>query len=103
MGREKGQILAGKVRKAKPKRVLEVGTLIGYSAILMGRELDKNAEVITIEIHAEEAEATRENIRKAAIPSIVEVITGGAIQIIPELEGVFDFAFIDAEKTGYMD
>jgi predicted O-methyltransferase YrrM len=103
VGPEKGQVIAEEIRKAKPKRVLEVGTLIGYSAILMGKELDKNSQLITIEIHAEEAKTAEENIRKADIPPKVEVITGDAIQVIPELKGCFDFVFIDAEKTEYLD
>jgi predicted O-methyltransferase YrrM len=103
VGIEKGQVLAEEIRKAKPKRVLEVGTLIGYSAILMGKELDESAQIITIEIHAEEAKTAQENIRKAEIPPKVEVITGDAIQVIPKLKGIFDFAFIDAEKTEYID
>jgi predicted O-methyltransferase YrrM len=103
VGPEKGKVLAEEIRKAKPKRVLEVGTLIGYSAILIGKELDGNAQIITIEIHAEEAKTAEENIRKAEIPPEVEVITGDAIQVIPKLKGVFDFAFIDAEKTEYLD
>lgn len=103
VGPEKGRVLAEEVRKARPKRVLEVGTLIGYSAILMGKELDETAQLITIEIHAEEAETAEENIRKADIPPKVEVITGNALQVIPELTGCFDFVFIDAEKTEYID
>jgi predicted O-methyltransferase YrrM len=103
VGLEKGRILAEEVRNAKPKRVLEVGTLIGYSAILMGKELYKNAQLITIEIHADEAKTAEENIRKAEIPPKVEVITGDAIQVIPQLKGIFDFVFIDAEKTEYLD
>jgi len=69
----------------------------------MGKELDHDAQVITMEIHAEEAEAAVENIRKAAIPARVEVITGDAVQVIPELEGYFDFVFVDAEKNAYWD
>lgn len=103
VGPEKGQVIAETIRKAKPKRVLEVGTLIGYSAILMVKELDDNAQMVTIEIHADEAETAAENIRKAAIPARVEVITGDAIQVIPELRGCFDFIFIDAEKNEYLD
>ena len=101
VGPERGKILTEEIRKAKPKRVLEVGTLIGYSAILMGRELGKRAQIITIENHAEEAKAAEENIRRAEIHPKVEVITGDAIQIIPSLKGSFDFAFIDADKTEY--
>jgi len=103
VGPEKGQVITEIIREAKPKRVLEVGTLIGYSAILMGKELDNDAQVITIEIHADEAETAEENIRKADIPLKVEVVTGDAIQVIPELTGCFDFVFIDAEKTEYID
>jgi predicted O-methyltransferase YrrM len=103
VGPEKGLMLAEEVRKAKPKRVLEAGTLIGYSAILMGNELDETAQIITIEIHADEVEAAEENIRRAMIPPKVEVITGDAIQVIPQLKGFFDFVFIDAEKSEYLD
>lgn len=103
VGPEKGRVLAEEIRKAKPRRVLEVGTLIGYSAILMANELGKNASMITIEIHAEEAKTAEENIREAGLSPKVEVITGDAIQVIPKLKGVFDFAFIDAEKTEYLD
>ena len=102
VGAEKGQVIAETIRKATPKRVLEVGTLIGYSAIWMGKELDNDAQMITIEIHADEAETAAENIRKAAIHAKVEVMTGDAIQVIPELNGCFDFVFIDAEKTEYL-
>ena len=62
VGPNKGKILAEEVRKAKPSHVLEVGTLIGYSAILIGKELDEGAEIVTIEIHRGEAEAAGENI-----------------------------------------
>ena len=103
VGPQKGQVLAEEIRKAKPKCVLEVGTLICYSAILMGKELDSNARLITIEIHADEAQSAEKNIRKASIPPKVEVITGDAIQVIPLLKVVFDFVFIDAEKKEYLD
>jgi caffeoyl-CoA O-methyltransferase len=101
VGPERGKILAEEIRKAEPKRVLEVGTLIGYSAILMGRELSKKAQIITIENHVEEAKAAKENIRRADVPPKIEVLTGDAIQIIPTLKGAFDFVFIDADKTEY--
>jgi len=101
IGPNKGKYLAEEIRNAKPKRVLEVGTLIGYSAILMGKELDSRAEIITIEIHRDEAELAGKNIVRANIPAKVKIIIGDALQLIPNLEGPFDFAFIDAEKTEY--
>jgi len=101
IGANKGKILAEQVRKSKPQHILEVGTLIGYSAILMGRELDENAEIVTIEIHRDEAELAEKNIQRANIPPKITIITGDAKTIIPTLKGSFDFAFIDAEKNEY--
>jgi predicted O-methyltransferase YrrM len=103
VGPVKGQIIAEEIRKANPKSVLEVGTLIGYSAVLMGKELDSTAQIITIEIHADEVKAAEKNIRNACIAPKVEVIMGDAIQVIPKLKAVFDFVFIDAEKKEYLD
>jgi predicted O-methyltransferase YrrM len=101
IGPFKGKILAEEVRKAKPRHVLEVGTLIGYSAILMGKELDEKAEIISIEIHNDEAELAKQNIARSKIPAKVKIINGDALQVIPTLKGTFDFAFIDAEKSEY--
>jgi predicted O-methyltransferase YrrM len=102
IGPEKGKILADAFRKIKPKRVLEVGTLIGYSAILTGKELDKTARIITIEIHVKEAHTAEQNINRAEIPPKVEVMVGDALEVIPTLKECFDAVFIDAEKTEYL-
>jgi predicted O-methyltransferase YrrM len=102
IGPDKGKILAEAIRKAKPKHVLEVGTLIGYSVILIGKELDADADITTIEIHVKEAKVAEENIHRAKIPPKVKVIVGNAIKIIPTLEDCFDAAFIDAEKAEYL-
>ena len=101
IGPQKGKILAQEIMKAKPQRVLEVGTLVGYSAILIGKELDENSGIVTIEIHRNEAEKAGENIVNANIPAKVKIITGDALQVIPTLKGPFDFVFIDAEKSEY--
>ncbi len=101
IGPNKGKYLVEEIRKAKPHSILEIGTLIGYSAILMGKELDSKAEIITIEIHRDEAELAGKNIVRANIPAKVKIIVGDALQIIPTFEEQFDFAFIDAEKTEY--
>ncbi len=101
IGPLKGKLLAEEVRKAKPRHVLEVGTLIGYSAILMGKELDAKSEIVTIEIHGDEAELAGKNIVRANIPPKIKIVTGDALQVIPTLKGPFDFAFIDAEKSEY--
>jgi caffeoyl-CoA O-methyltransferase len=103
VGPAKGEVLAGEVRKAMPERVIEVGTLIGYSAILIGRELDANAEIVSMEVHADEAELAKQNIKKAGLPMKVSVLVGDAKEVIPTLLGMFDFAFIDAEKDEYYE
>jgi len=103
VGPDKGRVLVRVIHDVKPKRILEVGTLIGYSAILMAKELESDAHLITIEIHANEAEQARANIKRAEVPPSIDVIVGDAIQVIPKLTGKFDMVFIDAEKTEYKD
>ncbi len=102
IGPEKGRILADVIRRYRPKRVLEVGTLVGYSAIIMGRELESDGEIITIEIDENEAETARRNIIDAGLSDIVKVVTGDAMNIIPQLDGFFDMVFLDAVKHQYL-
>jgi predicted O-methyltransferase YrrM len=103
IGPGKGRILAKTIRDVKPKKVLEVGTLIGYSAILIGKELGKNVHIISIEIHPDEAKTAEENVKRAGIRPRVEIIVGNALDILPKIHGLFDAVFIDAEKTEYME
>lgn len=103
IGPQKGKILAETIRKTKPKYVLEIGTLIGYSAILIAKELTSDAQITTIEIHREEAEVAEQNIQRAEIASKVHVIVGNAIKVIPTLKTCFDAVFIDAEKNEYYE
>ena len=102
-GPKKGKVLTEVVRRCKPGRVLEVGTLIGYSAVLIGKELESDAHLTTIEIHAGEAKTARENIKKAQVRPTIDVIVGDAIKVLPKLTDKFDMVFIDAEKTQYLD
>jgi len=103
VGPQKGRVLVEAIRKVRPKRVLEVGTLVGYSAILMAKELEDEARLITIEIQVDEGKAARENIRRADVRPPVDVIVGDAIEVIPELTGKFDMVFIDADKKQYLE
>lgn len=103
IGPEKGSVLIKVIRDINPERILEVGTLVGYSAILMAKELRKDACLITIEIHADEAKIALDNIKEAAVLPNVEVLVGDARGIIPELQWSFDMVFIDAEKTQYIE
>ncbi len=103
VGPTRGQVLAKQIHNIRPKRILEVGTLIGYSTILMAKELDSNAHITTIEINAEEAKLARENIRKAEVRPKIDIIVGDAIKVLPKLTEKFDMVFIDAAKDEYLE
>ncbi|MCL1977493.1 MAG: class I SAM-dependent methyltransferase [Candidatus Bathyarchaeota archaeon] len=101
VGPARGKVLVEEVKKAKPKNVLEIGTFIGYSTILIGRELEKNARFVTIEEHQVESEVAKGNICQSDLDVDVQVINGDAVEIIPTLAGCFDFVFLDAAKEEY--
>ena len=103
IGPIKGKLLAGLVRKHKPKRVLEIGTNVGYSAILIAKELKENASLITLEIDADEVEVARSNIKRALLKPSIRIVTGDALDVLPKLEHEFDFVFIDAQKHKYIE
>jgi predicted O-methyltransferase YrrM len=103
LGPKKGKVLAQIIHESKPKRILEVGTLIGYSAVLIGKELGRDAHLTTIEIRADEAKLARENIGKAQVSPTIDVLVGDAIKILPKLSDKFDMVFIDAEKREYRE
>ena len=80
------------------KRILEIGTLGGYSTIWLARALPEDGELVTLEIDARHAEVAQANIAQADVAAKVEVITGPALEILPKLAGPFDLVFIDADK-----
>jgi len=102
IGPFRGRILAEIVRKVNPKRVLEVGGFVGYSTILMGRELVNGAEMISIEIDEDEAETARRNVEDAKIKPKVQIIAGDASDVIPKISSQFDLVFLDADKHEYL-
>jgi predicted O-methyltransferase YrrM len=102
IGPERGEVLRWEIHHLRPRHVLEVGTLIGYSAILIGKELGSSAEMVTLEIHQDEAELANQNIQNAHLPAKIQVITGNALDVIPTLRGPFEFVFLDAEKNEYL-
>lgn len=88
-------------------RILEVGTLGGYSAIWLARALVPGGRLVTLEVNARHAEVARRNLVRAGLGSAVEVRVGAAIETLPALEheraGPFDLAFIDADKANNPD
>jgi predicted O-methyltransferase YrrM len=103
IGPVKGKILAEVVRKHKPRKILEVGSLYGYSAILICKNSPANAEVTTVEKNPEHARVTEQNVERARLESQIKVIKGDAMEILSKLPGPFDLVFLDAEKTQYLD
>jgi len=79
-----------------------LGAFIVSSVSLMGKELETDAHVITIEIAPDNAKAAEDNIRRAEIPPTMEILVGDALKLIPTLTGTFDLVFIDAEKSEYL-
>ncbi len=117
IGPIKGKIIGDIIKKHKPKRILEIGTLHGYSAILMANYLlvkdnvddnnntTKEIIVTCLEIDKKLANIAKENIEKARLHDRIEVITGDALEIIPKLDNNhyrFDLVFIDAVKNQYL-
>ena len=103
IGPIKGKIIADIIKKYKPASILEIGTLHGYSAILMGNLLPDDGKLITIEIDRDLANIARKNIDKAGLSNKIEVICEDALDVIPILVGYkFDMVFLDAVKSEYL-
>lgn len=86
---------------SKPSRVLEVGTAIGYSAIVFARELPENGRLITIEREPEMTVLALSNIEQANLSEKIRVIEGEALEVLSCLNSKFDLVFIDAAKGYY--
>lgn len=80
------------------RRILEIGTLGGYSAIWMARALPAGGKLVSLEIDPRNAEVAGRNIARAGLSDRVEILVGPAISRLPDLQGPFDLAFIDADK-----
>lgn len=100
-----GKLLELLVRSHRAHRVLEIGTLGGYSTIWLARGVDSGGRVVSLELDAHHAEVARKNLARAGFSNLVEVIVGAALETLASLvkskEESFDFVFIDADKEGY--
>jgi predicted O-methyltransferase YrrM len=103
IGPVKGKILAEVVQKLKPRKILEVGALYGYSAILIAKNSPAKAEITTVEKNPEHVRMTEQNVERAQLEDQIKVIQGDAMEILSKLPGPFDLVFLDAEKTQYLD
>ena len=84
------------------RRILEIGTLGGYSTIWLARGAGSQGRVVTLEYEPKHAEVARANLQRAGVADRVEVIVGAALETLPTLTGdPFDLVFIDADKENY--
>jgi predicted O-methyltransferase YrrM len=117
IGPIKGKIIEDVIKQYKPKEVLEIGTLHGYSAILIANIIlsgkydieNFNSEssstehiLISVEKDQKLADIARKNIEKARLSEKIQVINGDALEIIPRLKSQFNMIFLDATKSEYL-
>lgn len=86
----------------RPARILEVGTAVGFSAILMAEYNPGACEIITIENYEKRIPIARENFKRAGKESVITLLTGDAKEVLPTIEEPFDFIFMDAAKGQYI-
>ncbi len=101
--RDLAQLLRVLVKLRKPRRVLEIGTNIGYAVVVMGRELEEGALLETIEIDPDLAATARGFAARASLSAKVMIHEGAALDVLPRLAGPFDLVYIDCVKTEYLD
>lgn len=87
----------------QPKRILEVGTAVGFSTLLMCEYGPEDLEIVTIENYEKRIPIAKENFRKAGRESQITLLEGDAGQILKELDGTFDLIFMDAAKGQYIN
>lgn len=103
-GHLQGRLLKILTQMIRPKRVLETGTFVGYSALCFAEGLEENGEVHTIEINDELEDYIRSNVEQSEFGDRIKLYIGDALQIIPGFEDEsFDLAFIDADKESYWE
>ena len=100
-GHLQGQVLKMLSCMIRPKRILEIGTYTGYSAICLAAGLEENGKLYTIDINEELEGTVRLNFEEAKLSDRINYHVGNALQIIPSINEVFDLVFIDADKENY--
>ena len=100
--REMQSLLKVLIMLKKPERILEVGTAVGFSALLMSEYAPETCTITTIENYAKRIPEARENFRRAGRADRITLIEGDAAEVLKGLEGPFDFIFMDAAKGQYI-
>lgn len=86
----------------KPKRILELGTAIGYSAILMANTMSEDCRITTIENYDKRIPIAKDNFKRAGVEEKVELLEGDALEILQKINEPYDFVFMDAAKAQYL-
>lgn len=98
-----GDLLIEAVQKTAPKSILEIGTAVGYSALLMVNHMPKDGKIVTIEQDAKRIDTAYDFITRAGRIEQIQLLDGDASEILLQVEGTFDLVFIDAAKGQYLD
>ena len=100
-GHLQGRFLSMISKILQPKNILEIGTFTGYSAICMSEWLQEGGTLFTIDVNAELETMARKYFEKAGVSNKIKYLIGNAVEIIPQLDVIFDLVFIDADKENY--
>jgi predicted O-methyltransferase YrrM len=103
VGRAKGRLIRRLIERHRCQRAVEIGSLVGYSAILIAGAMPPRGRLICLEANPFLAWLVKANVDAAGLAKRVRVVASEALRAIPILPGRFDFALIDAEKTDYLD
>lgn len=102
-GHQQGKFLEMISTLLQPRRILEIGTFTGYSALYLAKGLQPGGVLHTIELREEDAAVAQANFDRSIAPERIILHRGNALEIIPALSETWDLVFIDADKVGYSD
>ena len=95
------EVMEQYLKEINPRRILEIGTAVGYSAMCFTEFLGENGKIDTIEREADRVKEARENIKKVGVAEKINIYEGDAVEILPTLNNKYDAVFIDAAKGKY--
>ena len=100
--KEMGNLLKVLLLLKQPQKILEVGTAVGYSSILMSENMPQNCRITTIENYEKRIPVAKNNFKRAGKEEVITLLEGDAMDILKELDGTYDFIFMDAAKGQYI-
>ena len=100
-GHLQGRVLSLFSHMLRPHRILEIGTYTGYSALCLAEGLQSDGKLITIDVNEELEDVVNRYVQKSGLSEKIEFRIGNAMELIPEMNELFDLVFIDADKTNY--